>query len=186
MSDMYRPIPPQGPDGEKKDDYNSIVLGAAVIMVISLVPYLSLLNSLCCLGIMLGGMTSVYHYTSSYQLSLISGEGFKLGSLAGILGGLATLVISYTAQIVFGYQPGGELLDLMRDFQMEMAQGDPDMIAELESVYKKAKEVEISVPEMIFGTILTVTINAIFSGIGGAIGSSLFKYGNSQKPFPDA
>ncbi|WP_211204032.1 hypothetical protein [Chloroherpeton thalassium] len=183
---MYKPIPPQGPEGEKPDDYNAILLGGVVIMAISLVPYLSLLNSLCCLGIMLGGFTSVYHYTSSYKLTILSGEGFKLGSLAGVLGGLASLVISYTLQLVFSYQPGSELLELMHDLQIQMAQGDPDVIAELDALYQKASEVELTVVQMIFGTIVTVTIDALFSGIGGAIGTSFFKYGNREKSYPDA
>ncbi|NTU49953.1 MAG: hypothetical protein HGA87_03535 [Desulfobulbaceae bacterium] len=162
---------------EMPDNFNSILLGASVIVAIGLVPYLSLVNAFCCMGLLIAGAASVYHYTTRFGLTLTSGDGFRLGLYAGILGGLASLVISYTLQLAFGYKTGSELIGMMKELQLSMIQNDPETAREIEAAFREAEESELSLTQMIFGTGVTLIVDPLFAGIGGAIGSALFKRG---------
>ncbi|NTV47459.1 MAG: hypothetical protein HGB11_13290 [Chlorobiales bacterium] len=164
------------------DNFKSILFGAALIVVIGLVPYMSIINAFCCMGLLLAGAISVYHYTTTFHLTLTSGEGFRLGVYTGVLGGLATLVISYSLQLLFGYIPGSELLGIMKELQLSMVQNDVEMTREVESAYLEIQESELSVVQIVFGTLVTMTVDPVFTGLGGAIAANLFKRGKAETP----
>lgn len=162
------------------DNFRSILFGSALIAVIGLVPYMSLINAFCCMGLLLAGAITVYHYTTTHHLTLTSGEGFRLGVYTGVLGGLTTLVISYSLQLFLGYIPGSELLAILKKLQLSMVQNDPEMTREIESAYREVQDSELSVVQMVFGTLVTMTVDPVFTGIGGAIAANLFKRGTDN------
>lgn len=160
---------------ESPDNFNSIVIGASVIFVIGIVPFLNLING-CCLGMLLGGGVSVWHYVNQYNLSLTSGEGFKLGALAGLLGGLAGLVVGYLLLALFDYQPGAEAI---KDIFLNLAGNDPEVRAQLEESFREQSQNALSVSNIAISTASTVIIYPLFAGLGGIIASSMFKKGSA-------
>ncbi|MFN3345816.1 MAG: hypothetical protein ACK412_09225 [Chloroherpetonaceae bacterium] len=161
---------------ESPDNFNSILIGGAVIFVIGIVPFLNLING-CCLGMLLGGGVSVWHYTNQYNLTLTSGEGFKLGALAGLLGGLAGLVVSYVLIALFDYQPGKEEL---QELMLNIFGSDPAVRAQMEESFREQSTNALSASAIAISTITTAIIYPLFAGLGGIIGASLFKKGSPQ------
>jgi hypothetical protein len=161
---------------ESPDNFNSVLIGGAVIFVIGIVPFLNLING-CCLGMLLGGGVTVWHYTNQYNLSLTSGEGFKLGALAGLLGGLAGLVVSYVLIALFDYQPGKEEL---QELMLNIFGSDPAVRAQMEESFREQSENILSTSSIAISTITTMIIYPLFAGLGGIIGASLFKKGSPQ------
>ncbi len=158
------------------DNFNSILIGAGVIFVIGIVPFLNLING-CCLGMLLGGGVAVWHYANQYNLSLTSGEGFKLGALAGLLGGLAGLVVSYVLLALFDYQPG---LQEIKSIFLDLAESDPAIRAQIEESFRQQSETAFSISSIAIGTVGTVIIYPLFAGLGGIIAASVFKKGSTQ------
>ncbi len=160
------------PQPESPDNFNSILIGGGVIFVIGIVPFLNLING-CCLGMLLGGGVAVWHYANQYSLTLTSGEGFKLGALAGLLGGLAGLVVGYVLLALIGYQPG---VDDSKNLMLNLFGSDPAVRAQIEESFREASE--LSPSSIAIGTIGTVIIYPLFSGLGGILAASIFKKGS--------
>ncbi len=161
---------------ESPDNFNSVLIGGTVIFVIGIVPFLNLING-CCLGMLLGGGVTVWHYTNQYNLTLTSGEGFKLGALAGLLGGLAGLVVGYVLIALFDYQPGKEEL---QELMLNIFGSDPTIRAQMEESFREPSTNALSVSAIAIATITTAIIYPLFAGLGGIIGASLFKKGSPQ------
>ncbi len=161
---------------EPPDNFNSVLIGAGVIFVIGIVPFVSLING-CCLGMLLGGGVAVWHYANQYNLSLTSGEGFKLGALAGLLGGLAGLVMGYVLLALFDYQPGA---DEIKKLILNLAESDPATKAQIEESFREQSENALSISNIAIGTATTVIIYPLFAGLGGIIAASAFKKGSPQ------
>ncbi len=66
--------------------YGGIIMG-----VISGVPFLNIVNCLCCAGLLLGGFMAVFFYKKDLTAAmppLTSGDGVQLGALAGLIGAI--------------------------------------------------------------------------------------------------
>ncbi len=162
---------------EKPDSFNAILWGAAVTAIISLLPYISLINTLCCLGIMIGGAVTIFQYTNEYQLTMRGGEGFKLGALAGLLGGMVYFVIFTALQVLFNYQLNAEeTMNLM----MALIGSDPQVREQMEEAFRKQKLEGVTMSTILIGFISTLIVYPIAGGIGGAIGAAVFRKGKTD------
>ena len=56
------------------DKQQSIILGGIVAGILS-TSYLGFLNLLCCMGIIIGALVAVWHYTDTHELTIPSGTG---------------------------------------------------------------------------------------------------------------
>lgn len=143
----------------------SILIGALVVGVLS-TSYLSFINIICCLGVMLGGATAVWHYTSTNELTIMSGEGAGLGALAGILGGLLGFALDQTMGL-FG----------LGSQQIQQGLWEGFMQAEQIEAMQEQQEAFQSGGMRFVGALIGMAFGAVFGAIGGAVGSSMFKNG---------
>ncbi|MDX2127946.1 MAG: hypothetical protein SFU91_02785 [Chloroherpetonaceae bacterium] len=168
---MSEEIQPSQNPVQEPDNFNSILIGGGLIVFFGLVPYLSFVN-MCCLGLIAGGTLSVWHYTNAFSLTLSSGEGFKLGALTGILGGLVLYVLQMLCLVLFDYQPGTEEMGMIMKSFMK---GNPEALEAYEQGIQDSKLNAFSVKNIAIGVLSTVIIYPLFVGLGGTIGAALFK-----------
>ena len=72
--------------------FTPVLVGAAVMSIIAIVPGLNFLNLLCCAGIMLGGVAGTLYYNRELKKS--GGElQFKDGAAIGVLAGFISAII---------------------------------------------------------------------------------------------
>jgi hypothetical protein len=168
---------PAAQNDDSPDTFNALLWGAAVTAVISLLPYISLINTFCCLGIMIGGAVTIFQYSNQYQLTIRGGEGFKLGALAGLLGGMGYFIIFTALQVLFNYQLNAEeTMNLM----MALFGSDPQAREQIEESFRKQKLEGVTISNILIGLISTLIIYPIAGGIGGAIGAAVFRKGKSE------
>lgn len=95
---------------------NAVLLSAAVISVISIFPFLNLLNVVFCLGVVIGAFAGVSYYIKNANQRNLSVE-FKDGAFIGFLGGvLAAIVVSIftlLTTMLSGENPIAEVKDMM-------------------------------------------------------------------------
>ena len=150
----------------------SILIGALTAGILS-TSYLGFINVVCCLGVILGALAAVWHYTSTHKLTLRAGSGAGLGALAAVGGALIAAVLNFLlAQI--GLDASGALNDLI--INQFGAQMDPAQIQEMRDQEANAGTIGALFQGLIFG----IPIYAIFGAIGGAIGASIFKKGEEE------
>ncbi|MES3629319.1 MAG: hypothetical protein PPP56_04035 [Longimonas sp.] len=150
----------------------SIFIGGVVVGILS-TSYLSLINVLCCLGVVLGGGVASWHYVTTTRTAIDPVEGATLGAGAGIVGSLLGGLFDWILRplsldgesIIQGFF--GEEFEQMMQGQ-EQAMQEPGLGA------------------MIVGLIMGAILWAVFGGIGGAIAASLVKGDNDDTPHPES
>jgi hypothetical protein len=139
------------------------LIGGAFAGVLSGIP---LLNCLCCLWIIGGGMIAAHFLTKDSPLLLTAGDGAIVGVFAGIIGAVIEFIISIPlTPLTNAYFRG--LMEKFAEFAEDMPSG-------WESFLERGA-FETSAPWAILGLVINVVIFSIFGALGGVIGISLFK-----------
>ncbi len=154
----------------------SIFIGGVVVGVLS-TSYLSLINLLCCFGVMLGGGVAAWHYISTTSRSIDPVEGASMGAGAGVVGSLLSAAFDWMLRPL-GLD-GESVIQNLMDVDMEqMMQEQGQMMQE--------PGMGMILVSLLMGAILW----AVFGALGGAIGASLFGDTSSDAdappPPPDA
>lgn len=106
---------------DNKNLFISALIGAAVMVVLSNVPVLSLINCLLCAGIWLGGMAAVWFYRRQTGMSVTPGQGAMIGVVAGLIGAVVGSIISSVfgadaMQSVINADPSGQMQSMLGGF----------------------------------------------------------------------
>lgn len=146
----------------------SILAGALITGILS-TSYFNFINTLCCLGVMLGGAVAVQQFTSQTGTALEAGDGAIMGALSGAGGAVCAAIFEAILRPV-----GLDSDTISRDFMEEWMQGmegqpgmSPEMMEQLQTG-------ETGIVFILLGTVVTMVIYAIFGAIGGALGTSVF------------
>ena len=150
--------------------------GGIIMAVISAVPVLNLLNCLCCAGIMLGGLMSVFFYKNDLSPTttpLSSTDGLQLGALAGVFGAIAGTLLQAIMLAAFGNIGGETAMQILRGFADQIP---PDVLDQIEKGMEQSGGFTgLSILWTFFTSII---LYPLFGLLGGLIGYSVFK----QKP----
>jgi hypothetical protein len=144
--------------------------------VISAVPGLSLLNCFCCAGIMLGGFMAVFFYKKDLTGTmppLTSGDGVKLGLLAGVFGAVIGVILGKIIYAIAGGVDSEMVLGMLDSMGLKDKM-PPEALAGLE---------QGGDPTGILQIFVTFIISPLFGLLGGLIGYSVFK-GKPLAPAP--
>jgi len=144
----------------------AILFGVVVVGVLN-TSYLSFINTICCLGVIAGGVVTAQQYAGAVP-SMQTGDGAYLGALAGaggaIFGGLLDRALrpigldSQTIQqgLMEGMMQNMEGQQPFSPEMMEQMQGGGGMLL------------------FLGGLLVNVVVFSIFGAIGGAIGAAIF------------
>jgi hypothetical protein len=153
---------------QKPDKLLPALYGGIIIGVISGTPLLSIINCLCCAGILFGGLMSVFFYKKDLTAEmspLTSADGMQLGALAGVFGAIVNSVIAAVLFFTVGNIGGEMMLRLLSGFLEKFPQ---ETVAQLED--------SIRLRSFSFWTIIGSFITSVpFGLLGGLIGYALFK-----------
>jgi len=154
---------------EKPGKLIPALYGGIIMGVLSGVPGLSLVNCLCCAGIMLGGFMAVFFYKKELKESsppLTNGDGLALGALSGVIGAVITTLLGalFSHLLGFGMGMGMERL-------RNMGLGDqvpPETMKMIEGLTSGGALLGL-------GFVFHLVLMPLFGLIGGLIGYSVFK-----------
>ena len=146
----------------------SILAGALITGILS-TSYFNFINTICCLGVMLGGVVTIQQFTSQSGTSLEAGDGAILGALSGAAGAVFAAVFEGILRPV-GLDSDTISRDMLEEWSRSM-EGEqmmsPEMMEQLQSG-------ESGIVFIILGTVVTMVVYALFGAIGGAVGTSIF------------
>lgn len=135
--------------------------------------YLGLINMLCCAGIIIGALVSVWHYTDTNELTIKAGQGAVIGLLAALVGWAVSLVLNYIL-IKAGIRSDLVLSQFILDrFGDSMGEEGVERIVE-------QMNAEITLGKYMLSALWGVLLSAIFGAVGGSIGAVLFKKGGDE------
>jgi hypothetical protein len=159
---------------EKPSKLMPAVYGGVIMGVISGIPFLNLVNCLCCAGVMLGGFMAVFFYQKDLKPGdpvLTNGDGLQLGALAGVFGALVGLVLTVIFHFALGAAAGeatGKIIMSMYDQLGILDKMPPEAVEQMQqSMSDQSLSPLTIIPSFI--------IDPLFGLIGGLIGYSVYK-----------
>ncbi len=153
---------------EKPSMLMPALYGGIIMGVISSIPVLSLVNCLCCAGVMFGGFMAVFFYKKELlpvMAPLTSSDGLQLGALAGVFGGVVGSLLTLIMLKVIGNVNGQMIMSMMESFRNSMPSEKWD------EMQMDVLATELSVFKIAMGLVIDV----IFGLLGGLIGYSILK-----------
>lgn len=156
---------------EKPDKLIPALYGGIIIGVISSVPFLNLINCLCCAGIIGGGVLSVFFYKQNFTPDtqpFSKGDCLTVGVYAGIVGAFVGTILDVVFLMTFGNVVGQFIMDNIQNMDIEIPEESLEAI-------KQAFQETISFYSVMFSLISSLILNSIFGLLGGLIGYNIFK-----------
>jgi hypothetical protein len=159
------------------DKIKPALFGGLIIGLISGIPFLNLLNCLCCAGVLFGGLMSVYFYKQDLPPGgpgVTSSDSMQLGALAGVIGAITGNIIAAIILLAAGNVAGQAMLSFF-DSSGILDKMPPEAVDQMER--------NISTGGLsVFTVIFSIVIDVIFGLLGGLIGYSMFKQKNPMPP----
>lgn len=152
----------------------SIILGVAVATILS-TSYLSFINFLCCAGMIAAGMVTVWHYTSTHNLTIPAGRGAVMGLIAAGIGSFLAIFLNF-ALIKLGIRADLAISQFVIDTFGE------NMPPEALDDMREQMDKPVTFAGYFVNGLIGLVVSAIFGAIGGAIGASVFKKGRDITP----
>lgn len=151
-----------------------VLIGALAMTATSAIPFISLINCLCCAGIMGGAVLGVWFYKKGFPpgLPFTIGNGALVGTLSGLIaGGLMALITSLQAGLFSG--DFAERLLPQLEEGLQKGNADPATTTEIMNLFTSLAEQ----PAVLFALILfiSVLVFTAFGALGGVIGGNIFK-----------
>ena len=149
--------------------------GGIVIGLISGIPFLSLINCLCCAGVLLGGFLSVFFYKKDLTPQmppLESSDALQLGAIAGLIGAVVGNILSAIIFFALGNVMGEAMMSVVEGFRDQMP---PGTLEQMEEGMRRGGLSPISI-------VISLIIDPLFGLLGGLIGYSVFKQKNVVTP----
>lgn len=145
----------------------SALIGGSVFGTASALPYLGLVNLLCCALVIGCGVLATYlHFKDMDPIAGRMGQGALMGLLAGVFGALATTIVTVIVTAA-GLKEGqsAEMAAMLESFGVSV----PPQLA---TMMDDATQVSGG---MIVSTLATHLVTyTIFSTIGGLVGAAMF------------
>ena len=145
----------------------ALLLGAAVLVMTTTLPYLTLINAFLFAGIIASGAAAAWYYIMHHQIRLESGEAFVLGAMSGLVGGVLSVLVAYLLETQFGYIPGLESLKFLVAWASRMAPEEAPTFQQMLAVVTEPKDISLS--DLVISMILTGMFYAPFAGLGGRL-----------------
>jgi len=150
----------------------TVLLGAAIIILTTTVPYLTMVNVFLFAGIFLAGTIALHQTILRFQVRLSYREAFFLGCGAGLAGGILSEAVTFMLMEFFNYRPGTESLALVVDWVTEMAKGKPELQEQVKALVMAEKlalaPVSLSFTDILMNMLFSGAFYAPLAGLGGA------------------
>ena len=164
----------------KPDKTLPALYGGIIMGVISAVPFLSIVNCLCCAGVMLGGLLAVMFYKNNFTPdtpSFTSGDCMAVGALAGVFGAIVGTVLSTFFLAMFGNVMGDFILQTLQNMNLNIPE---EALEGMEQGFKEAA----SLGQFFLSLCISLVIDPLFGLLGGLIGYSIYKPKHQVMPPP--
>ncbi|MBI3189033.1 MAG: hypothetical protein HYZ33_00125 [Ignavibacteriales bacterium] len=164
----------------KPDKTIPALYGGIIMGVISAVPFLSIINCICCAGVMLGGMLAVMFYKNNFTPDtppFTSGDCMAVGALSGVFGAIIGSVLGTFFLVIFG--------NIMGEFVMQTLQNmDLNIPEEAWEGMEEGFRESASIGQFFMSLVISLILDPLFGLLGGLIGYSIFKPKHLYTPPP--
>jgi hypothetical protein len=145
--------------------------GGIIMALVSTVPFLNLVNCLCCAGLLFGGFIAVYFYKNDFTPDtppFTSGDCMAVGALAGLVSAVVGTILSFIFLAMFGNVMADFIIGILRN---SSAQFPEELFQQIQSSMSGRLTFVMLFVRLFENLILDV----LFGLLGGLIAYSIFK-----------
>jgi len=165
---------------QKPDKLIPALYGGAIMALISSIPFLNLINCLCCAGVMLGGFFGVFFYKNNFTPDtppFTSGDCLAVGALAGVFGAIIGTILSAIIMAVLG--------DVMREFILRwLERSNVNLPEDFWSQMEEFMSPGTRLLSIIIEFFTRIIIDPLFGLLGGLIAYNVYKPKIQMMPPP--
>ncbi len=165
----------------KPDKMIPALYGGIIMGVISAVPFLSIINCLCCAGVLLGGVLAVMFYKNNFTPDtppFTTGDCMAVGALSGVFGAVVGAVLGSFFLAIFGNISGEFILEFLKNSNINLP---PEALDQMEQGFRESA----SASQFFISLGTSLIVDPLFGLLGGLLGYSIFKPKKPPyNPFP--
>jgi hypothetical protein len=140
------------------------LLGGLLIGVLSALPIVSAGNCCCCLWVVSGGALAAYLRQQNLRVQITAAEGALVGLLAGLVGGLTTVILSIPMDMLAG--------PFQRQLVERVLSTNPDVPQEMREALERGAA---SGAKTALNFVVWIVAGPVFGLLGGLLGAAIFK-----------
>jgi hypothetical protein len=151
--------------------------GGLFIGVLSALPIVQAGNCCCCLWVVAGGVLAAYLRQQQTPYGILASEGALVGLMAGLVGGIITVLLSIPMQAITG-----PMQQRMLDWVIA---NNPDLPSEIRDAIERASgDAGFHAIGFALSLVYYVVVGLIFGMLGGLLGVAIFKKNLPPPPPP--
>ncbi len=144
-----------------------------VMLIISVFPFLNLINLICCSGIIFGGAAGTFYY--SKQLEKVgqiiqNKDGIMIGLLAGIISAIIYVISSTLIVMVSGQNPVDIAYKMTEQYGFQIPPESQRLLQQVYEDYQKQGFSFLMIGVELFSRIIS---HCIFGPLGGLLAASI-------------
>jgi hypothetical protein len=159
---------------EKPSKLMPALYGGIIIGLLSGIPFVSLINCLCCAGIMIGGFLAVFFYKKDLGPDgppLTNNDALALGALAGVFGALLSNILSAAFLLTIGNVAAGMMYDFILWGYEKAGMLDKIPPEALDQMREGMSDPSIKISNVV----TSFVISPLFGLLGGLIGYAVYR-----------
>ena len=143
----------------------SALIGGCVFGTASSLPYLEMINMLCCALVIGAGVLASYLYFKDMEPTTGHlGQGASVGWLAGVFGAVASTIVTVIVTATgLKDEQAAQVQDMLTEMGVEMPEGLSGLMS-----------TEVSLGMIGLTLVFSLILYSIFSTIGGMVGAAMF------------
>lgn len=145
----------------------SALIGGGVFGTASALPYLDMINMVCCALVIGAGVLATYLYFKDMEPTTGHlGQGAGVGWLSGVFGAIANTIVGVIVTAA----------GLKAEQSADMAQTLAELGVEVPEAFSGLLDMgtEVSATMIVFTLVSSLVLYSIFSTIGGLVGAAMF------------
>jgi len=147
------------------------LVGGLVMGVLSALPIISVGNACCCMWVVAGGLVAAYVFQQNHPAPMTAADGALAGLLAGLFGAAVYFVLSIPLELI--------MAPMERSIAQRFIDMSGSMPPEIRDMFDRVNGNRASTGLAFFlmrviGFVFMLFVGAIFSTIGGLLGSVVF------------
>ncbi len=159
---------------EQPSKFTPVIISSAVIIVISLFPFLNFINLLCCAGVIIGGAAGTAYYNNQLKKTgtqIQYKDGVAIGILSGVLSALIVVIGTTIMTILVKQNP---IPEIYRMIDMQGINIPPDVDKFLQQISDEYTKRGFSFTLTLITLVVDLIAYPIFSAVGGMLAVQIF------------
>ena len=154
--------------------FTPVLISSAVIIIISLFPFLNFINLLCCAGVIIGGAAGTAYYNNQLKKAgtqIQYKDGVAIGILSGVLSALIVVIGTTIMTMLVKQNPIPELYQML---DMQGINIPPDVDKFLQQISDEYAKRGFSFTLTVITLVVDLITYPVFSAIGGMLAVAIF------------